>query len=175
MPLFEYKCEVTEEIFELLLPISEYKNEVITCSIHNNQHKAEKIWSIPGNIQIGEPTRYAVDKQGRIHLLHHKYDMPDADCEIKELKGPMERSRFEGEQMSLQKAASRTEAYMRESRDNEEIKLRHDDIKSKLNSYDNETQGLMKAAMERTKKMAAKPRVIKEPKMYIAANHFDGA
>lgn len=177
MPIYEFKCNNGHIIEELYLSIPKVLPESIPCKHCYSQQTivgrnlAYRIISQVAPPYIAESTRIGINKEGRVELLHHKYDRPSEGFEVKELKGVRERDKFENQQMKQMEVGAKIEAYRRESMQSEITKERHDNIKATLNTYDNQTQTLLKDAMERTNKKNSKKRDIKSPKFYIAANH----
>lgn len=190
MPIMEYECpagHITEKIFLFSnTPI------IIDCPICWNIEKvlrtASKIWSLPGKIDIAPPTKIFVNnKTGDIFTPQSRYDKPPNGFHEKELRNPIERSKFEKEQQHKVNARNQTMSHALDSLKSEARKRRHDNLNAKMNAIQKEEfvnkEGkketieftleekdklLVKKAMERSKK---KPIKEKQSNVMLAINH----
>lgn len=109
MPIYEFECIYGCGKFEKILPKSEASTRSIRCELpisglHNIviAHSAEKVWSMPANIQIGKPTIVFVNPQtGAAQVATSQYDSPPPGYVKEEIKGSIERSRFEKQQNAI--------------------------------------------------------------------------
>lgn len=194
MPIIEYKC-LEGHITEVIYHLSDYpypeKIGCEDCAIFcGSVEFAEKIWSLPGNIQIGAPTKVFINnKTGEIFTPFSKYDRPPSGYHEKELKSPIERSKFEKEQQRRTDAENQLTSHVLDSMKSEARKNRHDNLKSRMNAIqreevekpdgkkevveftlDHRDKALLSKAMERSKK---KPKKEKKTDVKFAINHYN--
>lgn len=200
MPIYQYSCIKTGEVFEEILPISEWDRRLIICRIHFNRdnylatgicHDAEKIWSIPGNIQIGKPTRIFVDSKGNTFSPISQHDKPPKGYREIELRNPIERSKFEKEQQQRTDAQNQLTSHILDSMKSESRKNRHDNLRARMNAVqreeftnqegktetieftlDHKDKALVEKAMTRSRKRKAKE---KKSNVMLAANHYNSS
>lgn len=190
MPIYEYECPIHGKI-EKCLPLSYSNVKDIPCTKDIDcEERAERIWSLPGNIQIGSPTKMFVNnKTGEVYSPSTKFDKPPKGYHEIELKTPIERSKFEREQQRKADAENQLTSHVLDSMKSEARKKRHDDLKSRMNAIQKETvinregkeetlefsldhkdKQLLSKAMERSKK---KPRKEKKTEVKLAINHYN--
>jgi hypothetical protein len=204
MPLYEFECpagHITEKIFSIkdcpnIIDCS-YKVDRKIQSVSGTNKSivmdcllpAEKIWSIPGNIQLGEPTKVFVNnKTGDVFTPATKSDRPPKGYHEKELKGPIERTKFEKEQQHRVNGRNQFMSHHLDLLKSEARKNRQDDTKARMNaiqreevvnpqsgktetieySLDHKEKALLKKAMERS---AKKPMKEKKSEVKLAVNH----
>lgn len=84
--------------------------------------EAYKIWSQPANVQLGKPSIVFVNPQtGAAQIATSNYDSPPPGFVKQELKGPIERSRFEQVQGAI--ASHEDDIF------NEDIRQKRDEFK----------------------------------------------
>jgi hypothetical protein len=196
MPIYEYECEKTGEVFELIW--KSWKGyalqQKVACQLHNDIHAAEKIWSLPGNknLQCAEPTIvFKNPRTGEMQVATHKNDQPPIGFEKVELRGPIERSRFEKEASERKHVEDElTTEKLKQGRE-QTAKNIHDDIKARMNSqtnkiynpetkqeenvtWDERTKGLMKLSMQHTRKKHEKIKP-KRTNVRLEINHTDSS
>lgn len=157
MPIYEYSCLKTGEVKEVILPLSEYDRRYIICPIHfpilldgdpefalklsiGKVHDAKKIWSLTGDIQIAPSSRVFVNPMtGESQIAVTKYDQAPQGFKEIELKGPIERSKFEKHDTEVQNVINEFDQMRMDDRRQHHQKMRHDDINAKMNSLQTET------------------------------------
>ncbi len=186
MPIYEFEC-AKHGVFERILPISFANQKTSECDEPDCLISCERVWSRPGNIQIGQPTRMFINqKNGEVFSPFSRFDKPPAGYKEIELKGPTERSKFEKEQQRRTDAQNQYTSHMLDTLKNESRKRRHDDLSAKMNAVQREVdpatgetveftletrdKELLKRTMNRTKKRPARE---KKSEMMLAVNHFD--
>lgn len=192
MPLYEYECPAGH-ITEKLFPInnSPVQIDCPRCWDWGREIKtADKIWSVPGNIQIGLPTRiFMHHKTGEVFTPFSRFDKPPAGYIEKELKDPIARSKFEKEQQRKVDAENQLTSHVLDSMKSQARNNRHDNLKAKMNAIQRETitnregkeetieftldhkdKQLINKAMERSKN---KPRKEKKTEVKLAINHYN--
>lgn len=190
MPIYEFECPV-HGIFEVIADLKFCDIKYAKCTI--NETCAEiciKVWSIPGNIQIGSPTKVFVNnKTGEIYTPFSRYDKPPSGYHEQELRNPIERSKFEREQQRRVDAENQLTSHVLDSMKSQARKNRHDNLKARQNAVQRETytdhegkeqkveftldhkdKELLNKAMERSKK---KPRKEKKSDVMLAINHYN--
>ena len=198
MPIYEYMCEATGEIFEWIRPISESEIKRQTCPVHfvenhkegKDYHDVIRIWSLPGNIQIGKPTRMFINnKTGEPFSPISQYDKPPKGYHEIELRSPTERSKFEREQQRRIDGQNQFTSHMLDSMKSEARNKRHDDLKARMNAVqkeeftnkegktetveftlDHKDKALLEKAMKRSRK---KPMKEKKSDVMLAVNHYN--
>lgn len=200
MPIYEFECKVTGETIEKLFSLSQAHVTLMKCPIHSVNdcvkknlpmaHLAQRIWSLPGNIQIGSPTKIFINnKTGEIFTPFSKHDKPPNGYHEKELKSPIERSKFEKEQQRRADAENQLTSHVLDSMKSEARKNRHDNLKAKMNAIqreeverpdgkkevveftlDHRDKSLLNKAMQRSNK---KPKKEKKTDVKFAINHYD--
>lgn len=209
MPIYQYSCEITGQVVEQILPLEFADYIEIDCPIHcrksieadgegfkthlektHPMHYAQKIWSLPGNIQIGSPTKIFINnKTGEIFTPFSRHDKPPNGYHEKELKSPIERSKFEKEQQRRADAENQLTSHVLDSMKSEARKNRHDNLKAKMNAVqreeiegpdgkketieftlDHKDKSLLNKAMQRSNK---KPKKEKKTDVKFAINHYN--
>lgn len=167
MPLIEYECPNCFSIIEKLYKLVEYPYpETIECLYclgdNGGTVLASIIWSKPATNQIGKPTIvFTNPRTGESQIATSQYDSPPPGFVKEELKGSIERSKFEQQQNRIN--AEQDDIYnetIRQKR--EEFKKNHIDLINQhmsddVASSDNPAlaEGLMKKAIERIRKKPA--------------------
>lgn len=190
MPIYEYRCTQTGEVTEMIMSLSEWDKRLIGCPIHNGtSHTAEKISSIPGNIQIASPTRIFVNpKTGEAQVATSNYEKPPHGYIDKELKGPYERSKFEKEERQRNHVIDEIDTYRMQQRREAHRKERHDHLRATMNAtqvdmdeHGNEVRYHLeekdKHMLGRAMQDSAKRRNVpdKRTENYLAVNHTDAS
>lgn len=203
MPIYEFECPIHgifERLFPLRLykeicngilceyPISEFGKGIIKEDLYCGE-TAEKIWSLPGNIQIAPPTRVFISpKTNQAQVAISQYDKPPVGYIEKELKDPIQRSKFEKEDNARVHIQDEVDTYKMDQRRQSHQKLRHDELKSKMNSLQTEvhpdtgekikhflepqTKFMLKKAMEHSnKKRVPKKETVRK----LAVNHYNSS
>lgn len=192
LPIYQYKCVLSEEIIELILPLSDSDRRRVVCPIHypsqftserkniieinySLYHDAEKVWSAPANIQIGKPTRvFQNPSNGKTIVASSDYDKPPYGYIETKLSGPIERSRFEKEQQAKLDITNEIVTHQLETTREATKKNRHDDIRANMSKLAAESdnpsgaEAFIKAAMNRKKKPKHGPR---KSEVKLAINH----
>jgi hypothetical protein len=182
MPIYELecaKCGVVEEVY-----YSSYKTyqEDAEATIDHSQFGAScggymtMIWSLPANLQIGKPTIVFKDpKTGDAIVAVHPHQ-PTPEGYIKEeIKGSIERSKFEIQQNKLHHEKDEIYNLTAQMQRDEVRKANHDQVKAELNaiadSSDNPlaTKELMKAALNRPARELKK----RKTEFKLDVNHLD--
>lgn len=193
MPIYEFECPIHGR-FEIILPLTKSNSKFAFCGFPNKDEqgfacgiKAERIWSLPGNIQIAKPTRMFVNnKDGSVFSPIKESDKPPKGYHEIELKGPAERSKFEKEQQHRIDGQNQLTSHILDSMKSEARKNRHDNLKSRMNAIqrevdpntgkeieftlDHKDKALIEKAMNRSKK---KPMKEKKSNVMLAVNHDD--
>lgn len=185
MPLYEYKCLKTGELAEVYLPLRDYNKRFIYCPLHTNKnnngeeinwHDAEKVWSLPANIQSGKPTIAFINpKTGEARVAINQYEKPPKGFAKEELKGPIERSRFEQTQNAIN--AEKDNEYNTKQEVEREIvrTMQHDQVKAEASSIAAQsnnphvTEQLLKDYLKRSKKQLKK----RKTEFRLDVNHLD--
>jgi hypothetical protein len=213
MPIYEYQCvKNPEHIFEKFYKLEDSDRKYVQCSIcfsikckeHGVENPtdanislrsmiyvrtplAERIWSIPGNISIGKPTRVFIDQRtGQTFTPTSEYEKAPRGCREIELKNPIERSKFEHEQQTITDAKNEVISHSLNSMREEATRKRHDDLKARMNtiqrdidpisgeevrySLDEKSKDLLKKSMNRSNQKKEK---IKKSDVMLAINHTD--
>lgn len=116
MPIYTFECRLHGR-FEKILPISKYdeiKKKGIECELAKDtgfahltgdgfgNGRAYLVPSLPANIQIGAPTIVFKNPQtGMAQIATSRYDSPPPGFIKEEIKGSIERTKFENEQNKL--------------------------------------------------------------------------
>lgn len=194
MPIYEFECEFTGDIKEVILPLSEADNDRMFCPIHCRPyveeykekfvtnmgrrfplHSAVKIWSLPARTDLGAPTRVFINNRtGEIFTPISKSDQAPIGYHEEQLKDSIQRSKFEKEYQRKLDATNEIVTHELESQKAAITKRRHDDINSRMNAVQRETdpvtgkeveytldhrdKEVLKKAMNRTKKKKFRPR-----------------
>ena len=148
MPIYQFKCLKTNEIAEIILPISESDRKYIYCPIHTiknenneeiNWHDAERIPSLFNTTQEAPPTIVFQNENGHIKLAASKYDRPPEGYEKVEIKGSIARSAIEHSLNKQQEIEDEiiTER-VRQIRD-ETMKNRHADLEANMSKLASES------------------------------------
>jgi hypothetical protein len=199
MPIYEYQCLKTGEIFGLLQPVKNAGISKVPCYLHcewsedrdgslveTNFHDAERIFSTFNTLSDTPSTVYFKNpKTGEVQLGSNKYDTSPNGYVKEEAKGLAGRLQLE-KQLQKQDRDKSVGAYNNELLNKSLLtKQRHDEIKANLNTVhtikhedgkeekftlDDQTKDLMKLAMERSNK--TKPRY-KERPFIFPVNHND--
>lgn len=186
MPIYEYECPI-HGIFEDIIIVANGANVLhsIQCGFKGEGEDkifcyeiAERVWSVPANIQIGKPTRVFENKfTGDTQIAASEYDQPPPGFTVRELRNPIERSKFEHEeQIKLDMTNAIVTANL-EAQKTATKKNRHDDINANLSRLaadsDNPSgaEAFLKAAMNR-KKPKKNPR---RSEVKLAVNHSDAS
>lgn len=180
MPIYEFECDKGHRTEGLYISLFTKKEMVCQFLINNIPcgRKAEKVWSAPANIQIGKPTRVFENKHtGETMVASSDYDQPPKGCTIRELKGPIERSKFEHEeQIKLNMTNAIVTAQIEEQRAATK-KNRHDDINSNLSKLASDSdnpsgaEAMIKSAMKRNRPKK-NPR---RSEVHLAVNHSNAS
>lgn len=191
MPIYEFECPVHGR-FEMLFHLFEYDivKDGLPCALDFDCNEtAEKIWSLPGNIQIAPPTRVFINTTtNQAQVAVSKYDKPPAGYIEKELKDPIQRSKFEKEDNARVHIQDEVDTYNMDQRRQSHQKLRHDELKSKINSLQTEvhpdtgeqikhflepkTKSMLKDAMQHSsKKRVPKKETVRK----LAVNHYNSS
>lgn len=192
MPIYEFECSEGHKI-EKIFNISECPDKIPCedCSMFGGSMEfMEKVWSVPGNIQIGQPTKMFINtRTGEPFAPMSRYDKPPSGYKEIELRNPIERAKFEKEQQRRTDASNQFTSHMLDSLKSEARKNRHDNLNSRMNAIqreefvdkdgktqvqeftlDHKDKELVKKAMERSKKRSRRE---KKSNVMIAANHYD--
>jgi len=192
MPIYEFQCPLFGNVFEVILPLEMADRKEFICTCDSDQiHMAERVWSIPGVVQIGKPTRIFVNnKTGDVFTPVKETDKAPKGYHEKELKGPLERTKFEKEQQHRVDGRNEFISHHLDTLKSEARKNRQDDTKAKMNSIqrellpnpetgkeevveyslDHKDQALLKSAMERSNK---KKRKEKKSEVMLTVNHMN--
>lgn len=147
--------------------------------MHNEIHAADKVWSLPANIQIGAPTIAFVNpKTGVAQIATSRYDQPPPGYIKQEIKGSIERTKFENLQSEIH--AREDDIYNENIRQKREDARRNliDDIKANTSSdadkSDNSiaTKQLMNKAIEHIRNKPAVPKK-RKTEFRFDVNHKD--
>lgn len=202
MPIYEFVCPIHGK-FERIFPLSQYKEIVngTLCKAIVSTHKdwkrltgsyllcgeiAEKIPSIPGNIQLAPASRIFFNtKTGESYTAASNEKVPYG-CIEKELKGPLERSKYEKRMERYNAAKDEVDTLNAQFRRDQHQKQRHDNLKANMNALQTEIhpdtgekiqhylepkhKKMLKDAMERSKKRVI-PKKVTEGR--FAINHTD--
>jgi hypothetical protein len=132
MPIYEYECPEGHRTERIVLSIHQ-RDMAIPCNYCSAM--AELTWSRPGNINLGKPTRIFINNaNGEIMMPQTVFDKPPRGYHEKELKNPIERSKFEKEQQVMVDARNETISYSLDGMKAESRKNRHDDLKARMNA-----------------------------------------
>jgi hypothetical protein len=194
MPIYEFECPLDKRRFEVILGIDMADKKKFICTCDSPiLHMAERIWSLPGNVQLGEATKIFVNNQtGDVFTPVSRFDKPPKGYHAKELKGPIERTKFEKEQQHRVDGRNQFISHHLDSLKSEARKNRQDDTKARLNSVqrevlpnpqtgkdevveyslDHKEKALLKNAMERSNR---KKRKEKKSDVLLAINHQDSS
>lgn len=192
MPIYEFRCadgHITERIWSINYweDIKRLYKGLVVCGAELGNtnglciKNAERIWSVPANIQIGKPTIVFVNPQtGVSQVATSQYDPPPPGFITQELKGPIERSKFENQQAEIAKMDdmifNEDIRQKREDFRNQHIKLIDEHLREDAQSSDNPelTVKLMKAAKDRIRKKdpLAKKR---KTEFRLDVNHIDNS
>lgn len=193
MPIYTFECKLHGR-FEKIFPIRELerlKKEGIECELNKGtgfahltgdgfgNGRAYLVPSLPANIQIGQPTIIFKDlRTGKAQVATSKYETPPPGFVKEEIRGSIERTKFENEQNKL--ASFEDEVYNTNREIERELLRKHiiDDANANMNSdaakSDNPeaTKHLMKKAIEHIQK---KPKLRKKRKteFRLDVNHLD--
>lgn len=176
MPIYEFECKIHGK-FEVLLALNLLDSVKMgyTCPIIKCIELCERIWSAPANIQIGKPTRvFQNPSNGKTIVASSDYDKPPFGYIETQLKGPVERSKFEKEEQ--RKLDITNEIVTRQLEDTRLAtkKNRHDDIKANMSRLAAESdnpsgaEAFIKSAMNRKKKSKHGAR---KSEVKLAVNH----
>jgi|SRR5215831_14574004 len=173
MPIREYLCKnghLTEQI--MLLSNNPSFIDCPSCDTI-----AEKIWSSPANIQIAKPTRIFVNpKTGETIMALTQYQRAPAGFVDKELKGPIERSKFEKAEQVKTDIINQAMTLERQEKLDATTNLRHKELEASMSKIcaesDNPaaTERILRKAMNRSKQKRIKPR---KSNVQLAVNHQD--
>ena len=192
MPIREFECPV-HGVFERIFLTS--NSDFITTSICRNLNCDEicdRIWSLPVVKFDAPPTVvFRNTKTGELQVATHNNQPPPPNCIREELRGPIERSRFEKEATQRKNVENELITEQLKQGREQTAKNIHDDIKARMNSttnkvynpetkqeenisWDAETKGLLKRSMEHTRKKHSKIKP-KKTNNYLAVNHIDSS
>lgn len=196
MPIYEYDCPLGHKT---AIIVKTYANlRVIDCPGYSNalfgldelfekqealngrcSEKADKSWSRPSNIQIGKPTIVFINPStGAAQIATSEYEEPPKGFIKEELKGPVERSKFENQQAKLAEMDdlifNEDIRQKREEFKDNHLKLIDQHLREDAQSSDNPelTVKLMKAAKDRIKKKSALPKK-RKTQFRLDVNHID--
>lgn len=195
MPIYEFTCPVHGR-FETIFKLSVYNEikEGIMCGRLLDLGEelycgevAEMVWSVPANINIGKPTKVFINnKTGDVFTPAKDSDRVPRGYHVRELKNPIERSRFEKEQQQMVDGRNQFISHQLDTLKSEARKNRHDDLKAKMNamqvekdpatgetvrySLDHKDKALLEKAMNRSRKKKARE---KKSEVMLAVNHQD--
>lgn len=189
MPIYEFECP-KHGIIERIFPLKLANIIECFCMVDNCKLMAQKVWSLPGNIQIGQPTKMFINtKTGEPFAPMSRYDKPPKGYKEVELRNPIERAKFEKAQQQRVDAQNQVTSHVLDSMKSEARKNRHDNLNARMNAIqreefvdkdgktrveeftlDHKDKELIKKAMNRNKQ---KDRKEKKSNVMIAANHYD--
>lgn len=192
MPIYEFECPIHGRFEQIL-----NKNlSEIQCGFRGEGENriycykiCEKVWSLPGNIQIALPTRVFINpRTNQAQVAISQYDKPPVGYIEKELKDPIQRSKFEREDNARVHIQDEVDTYKMDMRRQAHQKLRHDEITAKMNSLQTEvhpdtgeqikhflepkTKSMLKDAMQHSsKKRVPKKETVRK----LAVNHYNSS
>lgn len=201
MPIYEFECEKGHRL-EKIFSIPKCPDRVICDFVINfvdgnlTQERcgllAEKVWSIPVTRFEAAPTIiFRNPRTGETQVATHKNDQPPKGYIREELRGPIERSRFEKEATQRKYVEDElTTEYLKQGRE-QTAKNLHDDLKARMNAttntvynpetkqeenitWDEQTKGMLKTAMNYTRKRHAKIKP-KRTNVRLEVNHTDSS
>lgn len=158
MPIYEFECPVHGR-FARIIPLSLYErtkegiacesslvdNTVAFCSL-----RAKKLVSRPANIQLAPSTKVFINpRTGESQIAVSSSDRAPYGFIEKELKGPVERSKFEKEDTAIQNAINEYDQFRMETRTDATRKARHDDLKARMNAKQVEVVEMPDGKIER--------------------------
>lgn len=142
MPIYEFECPVHGR-FERIVPLSLFNvaKDGSVCKIRTGCYeKCEKVWSIPANIQIAPATKVFINSStGESFVASTIYDKAPVGYVERELKGPIERSKFENEENAKVHIQDEIDTFRMDARRSAHQKERHDGLKAKMNALQTET------------------------------------
>jgi hypothetical protein len=192
MPIYEFECKMGHrlEIYMTVEEMEAVKETGIQCTGQPRGYahltgdefgngRAYKVWSSFNTTQIGKPTIAFVNPQtGEARIAVHPHEQPPAGFVKEEIKGSIERTRFEQTQNAIH--AEQDAIYNEQIRQKrEEFKSTHiaaikshlaDDAASSENPA--ATESLMNAAIERIRKKDPLPKK-RKTEFKLDVNHID--
>lgn len=182
MPIYEFECPI-HGVFEYILPLSKLDeiNKGCACPevVLNSEfgrcgELSERIWSIPIVRFEGKPTIIFRNAQNptQVQVATHENDTPPEGYIEEELRGPIERTKFENEQNKIKDVENQMITESIRLRKDQERKARHADQDATMSNHDTGTQELLKFVRERNRK---KEPPAKKSQVRLDINHLDSS
>lgn len=182
MPIYEFECPI-HGVFEYILPLSrltEVNNGaacpavILGSEFSRCGELSERLWSIPITHFSGKPTIIFRNSKNptQVEVATHENDSPPPGFIKEELRGPIQRTRFEREQNKILDVKNQMITESIRLRKSAERKARHEDQNSRMPSYDIGTQELIKFARERNRK---KEPPEKKSQVRLDVNHLNSS
>lgn len=177
MPIYEFECPDGHRFEKIMSLENGIQNGKWQCGSYEGGvfcgKWAERIWSIPANINLAKPTIiFRNPKTNEVEVATHDNDQPRKGFVREELKNPIERSKFEKEQSQQRYVEDEIVSEAISLERSQTDKNRHADINARMGSYDSQTQQLLKSAMKRSaEKKKRTPR--KQTNIRLDVNHID--
>src|ERR1043165_3897036 len=162
MPIYEFECERTGQVFERIMPLHLSDLKKVECEFHSMCRgiKIPSRLGLTSGLSQTTPTvifRNANNPNDIRPAVYKGQQTPHGFIK-EELKTPMERSRVEREMASIQDAQDDFDTAKREFVTNHVRKERHSDLRARMNSLTEKSDNpalaehLLKKGMERSNK-----------------------
>ena len=137
MPIYEFQCPMDNHVFEKIMPLNLSEVKKVRCDAHS-MCWAEKIYSLSLTKFEAAPTIIFVNpRTGEKEVAVSSTQQPPAGYVRHELRGPIERSKFEKEETQRKYVEDElTTEYLKHGRE-QTAKNLHDDINARMNAVTN--------------------------------------
>ncbi len=179
MPIYEFECPI-HGVFERILSLEFSDAKHIVCMHEDSKEgfclrNAEKVWSASVVSFGAKPTIvFKNPKTGEMEVATHENQQAPYGYVKEELRGPIERTKFEKEASQRRYVEDElTTEKLKQGRDKTRKNL-HDDLNARMNTFDSNTQNMIKMSMRHARKRHERIKP-KRTNIMLEVNHKDSS